>query len=145
MPPIFIDRRKNTSGKSTGKRTKFLKRVEDLIKEQIPNIINKRKIEDIDSEGGKVRVSRKTIAEPSFRNGKGGIREHVHSGNDRYITGDTSPRPPEEGGGGSGKKRRTVVKVRTILLSNSIEMNFSIYCSQIWNCQTWFAKACNTP
>lgn len=104
MPPIFIDRRKNTSGKSTGKRTKFLKRVEDLIKEQIPNIINKRKIEDIDSEGGKVRVSRKTITEPSFRNGKGGIREHVHSGNDRYITGDTSPRPPEEGGGGSGKK-----------------------------------------
>ncbi len=104
MPPIFIDRRKNTSGKSTGKRTKFLKRVEDLIKEQIPNIISKRKIEDIDSEGGKVRVSRKTITEPSFRNGKGGIRDYVHSGNDRYITGDTSPRPEEDGGGGRGKK-----------------------------------------
>lgn len=103
MSAIFVDRRKNNSGKSVGKRNKFLKRVQDTIKEQIPDIINGRKIKDIDSEGGRVRISRKTISEPSFRNGHGGIRDIIVPGNDQYEPGDNIDRP--KGGGGKGGKQ----------------------------------------
>lgn len=97
-----IDRRKNTKGKSSENRQKFLKRVKGAIKEQLPNIISQRKIKDYGTAGGKVRISKhKGISEPSFRNGEGGKRDYVIPGNKEFIPGDTIPR--DSGGGARGR------------------------------------------
>lgn len=99
-----IDRRKNTKGKSSENRQKFLKRVKGAIKEQLPNIISQRKIKDYGTAGGKVKISKhKGISEPSFRNGEGGKRDYVIPGNKEYIPGDTIPR---DSGGGSSRGKR---------------------------------------
>lgn len=98
----ILDRRKNTKGKSTNNRQKFLKRVEDQIKDAIPDIISQEKIKD-SSGGGKVKVPIKGIKEPSFRHDpRSGKKHYIRPGNDKFSEGDRVAKP-EEGGGGPGR------------------------------------------
>jgi len=98
----IIDRRKNAKGKSTNNRQKFLKRVEDQIKEAIPDILSQESIKDSNS-GGKVKVPIKGINEPNFRHDpKSGKKHYIRPGNDKFAEGDKVPKP-EGGGSGSGK------------------------------------------
>lgn len=99
----IIDRRKNSKGKSTHNRQKFLKRVEDQIKKAIPDVISKESIKD-SSSGGKVKVPVRGLEEPNFRHDpKTGKKQIVRPGNDRFNEGDKVPKPEEGGGSGSGK------------------------------------------
>ena len=98
----IIDRRKNTKGKSSENRQKFLKRVKETIKEQMPDIISQRKIKNYAAGGGKIIINKKGIDEPSFRHGEGGKRDYVIPGNTDYVPGDTIPKPPPGGGRGGG-------------------------------------------
>lgn len=98
----IIDRRKNTKGKSTNNRQKFLKRVEDQIKDAIPDIISQEKIKDSNG-GGKVKVPIKGMKEPSFRHDpRSGKKHYIRPGNDRFSEGDKVSKP-EEGGEGPGR------------------------------------------
>ena len=100
----IIDRRKNTKGKSTNNRQKFLRRVEDQIRKAIPDIISQEKIKDA-TNGGKVKVPIKGIKEPSFRHDpRSGKKHYVRPGNDQFKEGDLVPKP-EDGEGGPGRGR----------------------------------------
>ncbi|WPP51281.1 YeaH/YhbH family protein [Catalinimonas niigatensis] len=100
----IIDRRKNIKGKSTNNRQKFLKRVEDQIKEAIPDIISQESIKDSNG-GGKVKVPIKGLKEPNFRHDpRSGKKQYIRPGNDKFSEGDKVPKPEEGGkGAGSGK------------------------------------------
>jgi len=100
----IVDRRANGKGKSVGNRQKFLERVRESVKKSLPDIINSRKIQDMDSDGGIVHIPQKGIGEPSFRHGEGGQREVVRPGNKEFNTGDRFRKPPPNGGQGSGNK-----------------------------------------
>jgi len=98
----ILDRRKNTKGKSTNNRQKFLKRVEDQIKGAIPDIISQESIKDSNG-GGKVKVPIKGLKEPSFRHDpRSGKKHYIRPGNDKFSEGDKVPKP-EDGGSGAGK------------------------------------------
>jgi uncharacterized protein len=98
----IIDRRKNIKGKSTNNRQKFLKRVEDQIKEAIHDIISQESIKDSNG-GGKVKVPIKGIKEPNFRHDpRSGKKHYIRPGNDKFSEGDKVPKPEEGGGSGSG-------------------------------------------
>lgn len=102
---IVMDRR-NSHGKSSGNRRKFLDRVRDSIREAMPNIINDGSLKDIGKSGGKVEIRKKTVQEPNFRFGAGGDNEHVLPGNKEYSKGDRLPKPKSgqgQGGTDGGK------------------------------------------
>lgn len=97
-----IDRRKNTKGKSTSNRHRFLKRIENRIKKAIPGIIESEGIKDISSGKGKVKIPIKGIEEPKFNNDPNtGNKEYILPGNKKFREGDSLPKPPG-GGKGSG-------------------------------------------
>ena len=95
----IIDRRLNGKNKSAVNRQRFLRRYREHIKKAVTDAVNKRSITDID-RGEKISIPGKDIAEPIFRNGRGGRRTVIHPGNKEFVTGDTIPRPPGGGGGG---------------------------------------------
>ncbi|WKE64395.1 YeaH/YhbH family protein [Gallaecimonas kandeliae] len=95
----FIDRRQNAKGKSTVNRNRFLRRYKTQIKKAMSDAITKRSVEDINS-GESVSIPARDISEPIFHQGKGGLRERVHPGNDQFLPGDKIARP--QGGGGGG-------------------------------------------
>ena len=99
----IVDRRPNGKGKSLDNRQKFLKRIRESIKKSLPDIINNRKIKDLDSDGGVIHIPRKNINEPSFRHGEGGEHEVVRPGNKEFNTGDRFKKPPKQGGGKGNK------------------------------------------
>ncbi|MED5524339.1 MAG: YeaH/YhbH family protein [Pseudomonadota bacterium] len=98
----FIDRRQNAKGKSTVNRNRFLRRYKSQIKKAVSDAITKRSVEDVNS-GESISIPARDISEPIFHQGKGGMRERVHPGNDQFIPGDRIARPPEGGGGGAGQ------------------------------------------
>jgi hypothetical protein len=95
----FIDRRLNGKNKSAVNRQRFIRRYKSQIKKAVSDAVAKRSIQDIES-GENIRIPTKDITEPTFHQGKGGHREMVHPGNDRFVTGEHIDRP--EGGGGKG-------------------------------------------
>ncbi len=95
----FIDRRLNGKNKSAVNRQRFIRRYKSQIKKAVSDAVAKRSIQDIES-GENIRIPTKDITEPTFHQGKGGHREMVHPGNDRFVTGEHIARP--EGGGGKG-------------------------------------------
>lgn len=97
----FIDRRGNAKKKSTVNRQRFLRRYKQQIKRAVSDAVGDRSVEDIDS-GEKVSIPTRDITEPAFHQGKGGVRDIVHPGNDQFSTGDKIARPPQGQGGGSG-------------------------------------------
>ncbi|ULF81663.1 YeaH/YhbH family protein [Vibrio alginolyticus] len=96
----FIDRRLNGKNKSAVNRQRFLKRHKEQIKESVADAVNRRSITNTET-GEDVSIPHKDINEPIFHQGKGGVREQVHPGNDQFITGDKIERP-KGGGQGSG-------------------------------------------
>lgn len=100
----FIDRRLNGKNKSAVNRQRFLRRHKQQIKGSIADAVDKRSITDVDS-GESITIPSRDIREPIFHQGKGGIRDIIHPGNDQYLPGDRIERPPGGGGssGGQGK------------------------------------------
>jgi uncharacterized sporulation protein YeaH/YhbH (DUF444 family) len=102
----IIDRRKNNSGKSTGNREKFLKRIKGQIKKSLPDVISNQSIKDIGNNKGKIKVPIKGINEPSFRiNPKTGKHDRILPGNKEFSEGDKIPKPEEDGGDGNGGRK----------------------------------------
>ncbi|SJN58603.1 YeaH/YhbH family protein [Vibrio ruber] len=98
----FIDRRLNGKNKSAVNRQRFLRRHKQQIKESIADAVNRRSITNTES-GEDISIPSKDIKEPTFHQGKGGLKERVHPGNDQFITGDKIDRPQQGGGSGSGQ------------------------------------------
>lgn len=97
----FIDRRLNGKNKSAVNRQRFLHRYKEQIKKAVSDAVSKRSIQDID-QGEHVSIPSKDITEPVFHQGKGGHREIVHPGNDRFVPGEHIDRPTGSSGSGSG-------------------------------------------
>jgi uncharacterized sporulation protein YeaH/YhbH (DUF444 family) len=101
----IIDRRKNPKGKSSENRQRFLKRVEDQIKEALPDIINGDSIRDITSSGERVKVPIKDVSEPQFSYDRNtGNKKSIHPGNKEYTKGDKIKKDEVGGGGSKGRK-----------------------------------------
>jgi len=98
----FIDRRLNGKNKSTVNRQRFIRRYKQQIKKAVSDAINKRSVTDID-QGESVSIPSKDIGEPVFHQGKGGVRNTVHPGNDQFTKGDKIKRPQGGQGGGAGE------------------------------------------
>ena len=98
----FIDRRLNGKNKSAVNRQRFLRRHKEQIKESVADAVNRRSITNTET-GEDVAIPHKDIKEPIFHQGKGGVKERVHPGNDQFITGDKIERPKGGGQGGSGE------------------------------------------
>lgn len=98
----FIDRRLNSKNKSTVNRQRFLRRYKSQIKKSVADAVNKRGVTDITS-GENITITKKDLSEPIFHQGKGGIKDRVHPGNDQFSTGDRISRPPQQQGQGSGQ------------------------------------------
>ncbi|RZQ86335.1 YeaH/YhbH family protein [Vibrio vulnificus] len=105
----FIDRRLNGKNKSAVNRQRFMRRYKEQIKESVADAVNRRSItntetgEDVAIPHKDIKDPHKDIKEPLFHQGKGGLRERVHPGNDQFITGDKIERPKGgQGGGGAG-------------------------------------------
>jgi uncharacterized sporulation protein YeaH/YhbH (DUF444 family) len=97
----FIDRRLNGKNKSAVNRQRFIRRYKDQIKESVTDAVNRRSITDTET-GEDVTIPHRDIQEPVFHQGKGGLKDRVHPGNDQFIQGDKIERPPGGAGGGSG-------------------------------------------
>ncbi len=104
MAHIIIDRRKNSKGKSTTNRQRFITRVKKQVNEAVRDAITNGSINDIVSSGDKkIKIPGKGLDKPTFNHSKkGGIRDNVNPGNDIFSQGDRINRPPE--GGGKGGK-----------------------------------------
>ncbi|OKY25549.1 MULTISPECIES: YeaH/YhbH family protein [Thalassotalea] len=98
----FIDRRLNGKNKSTVNRQRFIRRYKSQIKKSVERAINNRGVTDTES-GESITIPKKDLSEPVFHQGKGGVRDRVHPGNDQYSAGDRIKRPPQQGGQGSGQ------------------------------------------
>jgi len=98
----FIDRRLNAKGKSTVNRQRFINRYKQQIKKAVSDAVTRRSVTDVD-KGEKISIPARDISEPMFHQGKGGVRDRVHPGNDQFTRGDKIDRPPGGSGGGSGK------------------------------------------
>ncbi|MCL4745229.1 MAG: DUF444 family protein [Burkholderiaceae bacterium] len=99
---VIIDRRLNDRNKSAVNRERFLRRYKEHLQRSVQDIVAERSIRDME-HGGEVKIPVRDIAEPSFRHGPGGDREHVHTGNREYMPGDRIERPGGSGqGGGEG-------------------------------------------
>ncbi|TXZ93293.1 YeaH/YhbH family protein, partial [Vibrio cholerae] len=84
-------------------RQRFLRRYKEQIKESVADAVNRRSITNTES-GEDVSIPTRDIKEPMFHQGKGGVRERVHPGNDQFIRGDKIDRPKGgQGSGGSGE------------------------------------------
>ncbi|MCS6100064.1 YeaH/YhbH family protein [Shewanella baltica] len=98
----FIDRRLNAKGKSTVNRQRFINRYKQQIKKAVSDAVTRRSVTDVD-KGEKISIPTRDISEPMFHQGKGGVRDRVHPGNDQFTRGDKIDRPPGGSGSGSGK------------------------------------------
>jgi hypothetical protein len=97
---LIVDRRKDSKGKSSVNRGKFIRRFKENIREAVSDAVGKGGIKDLGN--GEVSISGSDISEPEFRIGSGGVKERVYPGNDRFHKGDEVDRP-QSGGGGTGK------------------------------------------
>ncbi|AAN55899.1 YeaH/YhbH family protein [Shewanella oneidensis MR-1] len=98
----FIDRRLNAKGKSTVNRQRFINRYKQQIKKAVSDAVTRRSVTDVD-KGEKISIPTRDISEPMFHQGKGGVRDRVHPGNDQFTRGDKIDRPQGGSGGGAGK------------------------------------------
>ncbi len=101
MSVRIVDRRFDSKGKSTVNRQRFMRRFKTQIRKAVADAITGRSVKDLES-GESVSIPARDLNEPNFRHGRGGIREDVFTGNDRYSEGDLIGRPSGGGGGGGG-------------------------------------------
>lgn len=101
----IIDKRPVKRDRAVENRQRFLKRIKQTIKDQLPYIIQKKSLKDLGSTGGRVTVKKKSLSEPTWRHGKGGEIDTVITGNDRWVVGDMEPKPIGGSGGvGNGRE-----------------------------------------
>ncbi|MGL6013442.1 MAG: YeaH/YhbH family protein, partial [Shewanella oncorhynchi] len=81
---------------------RFINRYKQQIKKAVSDAVTRRSVTDVD-KGEKISIPTRDISEPMFHQGKGGVRDRVHPGNDQFTRGDKIDRPPGGSGGGSGK------------------------------------------
>lgn len=99
---MFIDRRKNPTGKSLGNRQKFTRRAKRQIKEAVEKSLKDRSIKDFDKKQD-ISIPAKGTKEPFFHHSsEGGTRDYVHPGNQDFQKGDRIRRPKKDGGQGAG-------------------------------------------
>ncbi len=121
----FIDRRLNRKNKSAVNRQRFLRRYKAQIKQSISEAINKRSVTDIES-GESVSIPTDDINEPMFHQGRGGLRNRVHPGNDHFVQNDRIERPQAVVAAAAVAVRgkpAPMVKERMSLSSRSRKMN----------------------
>ncbi len=104
MAEIFIDRRKNTSGKkSLGNRQRFVRRAKEIIRKAVKKSVSQRGIQD--QRGETVSIPTKGLGEPQYRHDPTtGRQRNILSGNDRFSRNDRISKPEGEGGGQGGGK-----------------------------------------
>jgi hypothetical protein len=99
---IIVDRRAQR-GRSSASRQRLLRRIDQQIKNAIPDLIEKNSIGDLTSGDQKIFVPIDNLAEHHFSHDQTlGRRYRFMTGNDKFIPGDRIPRP--EGGSGNDKK-----------------------------------------
>ena len=91
MIPI-IDRRFDSKNKSSVNRSRFLRRFKSQIRKAVADTIDRSGIRDLD-QGKQIGIPGRDISEPQFSPGRGGLREQVHPGNDRFTSGEEVDRP----------------------------------------------------
>ncbi len=101
MTVRIVDRRQDSRNKSSINRGRFLRRFKGQIRKAVADAIARRGIRDLEN-GEKIGIPAGDISEPQFHHGRGGMRDTVHPGNDRFSTGDQIERP-SGGGAGQGK------------------------------------------
>jgi hypothetical protein len=99
----IVDRRFDSKNKSSVNRSRFIRRFRKQIRKAVSDTIDKAGIRDLD-DGRKIGIPGRDIFEPQFSHGKGGAREQVHPGNDRFGTGDEVDRPRSGDGEGGGSQ-----------------------------------------
>ena len=119
----FIDRRLNGKNKSAVNRQRFLRRYKAQIKQSISEAINKRSVTDIDS-GESVSIPTDDINEPMFHQGRGGLRNRVHPGNDHFVQNDRIERPQG--------KPAPMARARMNSSFRFRKMNILTCCLKIW-------------
>lgn len=103
MTVRIVDRRFDSLNKSSVNRSRFIRRFKGQIRKAVADAVSRRGIRDLDN-GEKINIPGRDIAEPQFTLGRGGVWEHVHPGNDRFLSGDEVSRPlGGDGGGGRGQ------------------------------------------
>jgi uncharacterized sporulation protein YeaH/YhbH (DUF444 family) len=98
----IIDRRFDGKNKSSVNRSRFLRRFRGQIRKAVSDVVDRDGIRDLNS-GKKISIPGKDINEPQFSQGPGGHRVRIHTGNDRFSTGDPMDRPPKSGPGAGGQ------------------------------------------
>jgi uncharacterized sporulation protein YeaH/YhbH (DUF444 family) len=99
MSDVIVDKRPQGGGSHVN-RGKFMERVKPLINDAVKKKFHTGSITDSHDGGVDIIIPKKGIREPFFRHGKGGKRERVYPGNDRWNPRDKIERPD---GGGSGQ------------------------------------------
>jgi len=96
----IVDRRKNSKGKSSDNRQRFIKRISGQIKKALPDIIKNNNVKDLTSSKENVKIPVKGIKEPQFTYDRdSGNKKGVHPGNKEFVEGDKIKKPY----GGEGK------------------------------------------
>ena len=103
IPVRIVDRRYDSKNKSSVNRSRFIRRFKGQIGRAVKEAIDRRSIADID-KGEKIGIPAGDISEPHFGHGRGGIRQDVLPGNDRFHSGDEMERPAGGAGGAGGGK-----------------------------------------
>lgn len=104
MSVTIVDKRAVSRDRTSENRARFLRRIKQTIKDQLPDLINGRSLKDMDKTGGDIRVKRKTITEPQIWHTDGGNVDRVLPGNEEYVDGDMIDKPRGGQGKGRGKK-----------------------------------------
>lgn len=101
MTSVIIDRRPQT-GKSAANRQRVLRRLNKVLKQQVDQIVNNRRMGEMDASA-EVTVEKKDVKEPSFVFNQGsGQDDRVLPGNRQYRVGDLIDKPQSGEGGGAG-------------------------------------------
>lgn len=102
----------------------LLRRYKAQIKQSISEAINKRSVTDIES-GESVSIPTDDINEPMFHQGRGGLRNRVHPGNDHFVQNDRIERPQVVAAAAVAVRGKPapMVKERMSLSSRSRKMN----------------------
>ena len=129
----FIDRRLNGKNKSAVNRQRFLRRYKAQIKQSISEAINKRSVTDIQS-GESVSIPTDDINEPMFHQGRGGLRNRVHPGNDHFVQNDL--RAAEAVEAAVRARPAPTAKARMSLFFRFRKTNISICSLKISPCRT---------
>lgn len=102
MTSVIVDRRPQ-QGKSSSNRQRVLRRLNKILKQQVDQLLNQRKLGDMDS-AAEVVIQKNDVAQPNFSlNANSGHLDRVLPGNVHYRVGDRIQKPPGGAGAGSGE------------------------------------------